>query len=120
MWISPKVRVLLKTDNPTSDGPLSWISPYSKFRMVVIQPGCPESHRSTGYQVLVRIGDSLVGGAAWLIDREYLQSEILNERGRKFQTQIQSLRREPGVNRPSPSGPTAATKPLFGSINRGS
>ena len=39
MWISPENKVLLKTDNPTSDGPVAWISPYEKSRVAVIQLG---------------------------------------------------------------------------------
>ena len=39
MWISPHVSVLLKTDEQTSDGPLAWISPYAKSRVVYIQLG---------------------------------------------------------------------------------
>ncbi len=39
MWISPSNTVLLRTDNPTSDGPVAWVSPYDKSRVVVIQLG---------------------------------------------------------------------------------
>ncbi len=39
MWISPDVKVILETDEPTSDGPLAWISPYNKSRVAVIQLG---------------------------------------------------------------------------------
>lgn len=39
MWISPKANVLLKTNNATSDGPVAWISPYGKARVVYIQLG---------------------------------------------------------------------------------
>jgi len=39
MWISPDVEVILETDNETSDGPLAWISPYDKSRVVYIQLG---------------------------------------------------------------------------------
>ncbi len=39
MWISPDVKVLLKTNNPTSDGPVAWISPWPKARVVYIQLG---------------------------------------------------------------------------------
>lgn len=45
MWISPEVKVLLQTDNPTSDGPLAWISPYAKSKVVYIQLG----HDSLSY-----------------------------------------------------------------------
>jgi type 1 glutamine amidotransferase len=45
MWISPEAKVLLKTDNPTSDGPVAWISPYAKSKVVYIQLG----HDSLAY-----------------------------------------------------------------------
>ncbi|MBI3682957.1 MAG: ThuA domain-containing protein [Acidobacteria bacterium] len=55
MEISPQAKVLLKTDNPTSDGPLAWISPYAKSRVVVIQLGHGrEAHMHPGYRQLVR------------------------------------------------------------------
>jgi type 1 glutamine amidotransferase len=54
MWIRPDVKVLLRTDNPTSDGPLAWISPYGKARVVYIQLGHgAEAHRDPGYRRLV-------------------------------------------------------------------
>jgi hypothetical protein len=36
MSISPEVNVLLQTDDATSDGPVAWISPYAKSRVVYI------------------------------------------------------------------------------------
>ncbi len=39
MWISPEVKVILETDEQTSDRALAWISPYDKSRVVCIQPG---------------------------------------------------------------------------------
>ena len=55
MWISPDVKVLLKTDNPTSDGPVAWISPYAKSRVVYIQLGHGETaHLHPGYGTLVQ------------------------------------------------------------------
>jgi type 1 glutamine amidotransferase len=39
LWISPNVKVLLETDNPASDGPLVWISPYDRSRVIYIQSG---------------------------------------------------------------------------------
>jgi type 1 glutamine amidotransferase len=54
MWISPKVNVLLKTTNPTSDGPVAWISPYQKSRVVYIQLGHDRfAHQNSDYQELV-------------------------------------------------------------------
>lgn len=54
MWISPKVSVLLKTSNPTSDPAVAWVSPYEKSRVVYIQLGHGEAaHRNPGYRRLV-------------------------------------------------------------------
>src|SRR5438270_2676252 len=55
MWMSSSNTVLLKTDNPTSDGPVAWISAYEKSRVVVIQPGHGrEAHTNSDYRRLVR------------------------------------------------------------------
>jgi type 1 glutamine amidotransferase len=55
MWMSPHNTVLLKTDNPTSDGPVAWVSAYPKSRVVVIQLGHGgDAHRHVGYWRLVR------------------------------------------------------------------
>lgn len=54
LWISPQAEILYQTDNPTSDGPIAWIGPCSKSRVVVIQPGHgPAAHRNAGYGALV-------------------------------------------------------------------
>jgi type 1 glutamine amidotransferase len=55
MWISPDVKVLLRTDNSTSDGPVAWISPYEKSRVVYIQLGHDRlAHIHPAYRTLVR------------------------------------------------------------------
>ena len=55
MWISPDVTVLLRSDNPTSDGPVAWVSPYPKSRVVYIQLGHGESaHLYPAYRTLVQ------------------------------------------------------------------
>ncbi len=55
MWISPRNTILLTTDNPTSDGPVAWISPYSKSRVVYIELGHDaEAHHNPAYRALVR------------------------------------------------------------------
>jgi type 1 glutamine amidotransferase len=54
LWISPQVKVLMKTDNPTSDGPIAWICPYQKSRAVYIELGHDHgSHLNAGYRTLV-------------------------------------------------------------------
>ncbi len=55
LWISPKVKVLLTTDEATSDGPVAWVSPYPKARVVTIQLGHGrEAHGHPSYRRLVR------------------------------------------------------------------
>ena len=39
MWLSPRVRLLLITDNPNSDRLLAWIGPCATSRVVAIQQG---------------------------------------------------------------------------------
>jgi type 1 glutamine amidotransferase len=55
MWISDKNTVLLRTNDSTSDGPVAWVSPYMKSRVVSIQLGHgPLAHKSPEWQALVR------------------------------------------------------------------
>jgi type 1 glutamine amidotransferase len=55
LWISPKVKPLLRSDNPTGDGPVAWISPYEKARVVYIQLGHDRNaNLNPKYQQLVR------------------------------------------------------------------
>jgi type 1 glutamine amidotransferase len=55
MWISPRVTVLMRTDHPSSDGPVVWLSPYQKSRVVCIQLGHDQTaHLHPAYQKLVR------------------------------------------------------------------
>jgi type 1 glutamine amidotransferase len=55
MWIAPTNTILLATSHPTSDGPVAWISAYSRARVVYIQLGHgSEAHRDGGYRALVR------------------------------------------------------------------
>ncbi|NOT59063.1 MAG: ThuA domain-containing protein [Acidobacteria bacterium] len=55
LWISPQVKVLLRSDNATSDGPVAWISPYAKSRVVYIQLGHDRNaNLNPNYQQLVR------------------------------------------------------------------
>jgi uncharacterized protein len=63
MWISPQVQVILKTNHPTSDGPVAWISPFKDSRVVYIQLGHGElAHRHAGFRRLVRNGILWSGG----------------------------------------------------------
>ena len=55
MWISGNVTVLMETDDPTSDGPVVWVCPYEKARVVYIELGHgPEAHVNPQFQELVR------------------------------------------------------------------
>jgi hypothetical protein len=55
MWISPDVKVLLRSDDPTSDGPVAWISPYPKSRVICIQLGHDHTaHDHPAYRDLVK------------------------------------------------------------------
>jgi len=55
MWYSPKIQVLLKTDNPTSDGPVAWIGPCATSRVVCIQMGHDRhAHGNPAFKKLVR------------------------------------------------------------------
>jgi type 1 glutamine amidotransferase len=55
LWISPKVKVLLTTDDPTSDGPVAWIGPYEKARVVYLQLGHDRNaNLNPNWQKLVR------------------------------------------------------------------
>ncbi len=39
LWISKDVKVLMSTNNPNTNGPLVWVSPYDKARVVTILLG---------------------------------------------------------------------------------
>lgn len=55
VWHRPDVQVLLTTDHPTSDVEIGWVSPYSKARVVYLQPGHGrESHELPWFRDLVR------------------------------------------------------------------
>jgi len=55
MWMSPGNQVLMRSDDATSDGPVVWISPYRRSRVVAIQLGHDRSaHEHPGYQRLVK------------------------------------------------------------------
>jgi type 1 glutamine amidotransferase len=54
MWISPRVRPLLTTDNPNGDRLLAWIGPCATSRVVAIQLGHgPTVFKHPGYRTLV-------------------------------------------------------------------
>lgn len=82
MWISPDVTVLLETDNPTSDGPVAWVSPYEKSRVVYIQLGHgSESHLNPGYRDLVR--NAIFWVAERLPDKLKALAEAYSKRGQQ-------------------------------------
>ena len=55
MWLAPDIQVLMRTDDPSSDGPVVWISPYRKSRVVIIELGHDRNaHLHPGFRRLVR------------------------------------------------------------------
>jgi type 1 glutamine amidotransferase len=55
MQVAGDVKVLLTTDNPSSDQPIAWISPYAKSRVVYVQLGQGRTvFTYPGYQRLVK------------------------------------------------------------------
>ena len=55
LWISPRVKVLLRSDHPLSDGPVMWIGPSEKSRVVYLQLGHDHhAHLNPKFQQLVR------------------------------------------------------------------
>lgn len=52
--MSPKIRSLLTTNNPTSDTNLAWLSPNERYRVVAIQLGHGHTaHANASYRALV-------------------------------------------------------------------
>lgn len=63
MQISKDSKVLLTTDNPNADGPIAWISPYRKSRVVYVGLGHGrEAHRYPAYRRLVKNAIFWAGG----------------------------------------------------------
>jgi type 1 glutamine amidotransferase len=55
LFMSPRIRPLLVTDNPTSDTNLAWIGPSDRYRVVAIQLGHGRSaFEHPAYRTLVR------------------------------------------------------------------
>ncbi len=64
VWISPQSQVLLKTDHPLADGPVAWITPYRKSRVVYIMLGHgPEAHEQPQFRQLVHNAVKWAGGS---------------------------------------------------------
>jgi type 1 glutamine amidotransferase len=54
LWISPRARVLLRSDDPTSDGPVAWLGPHPRARVVYLQLGHDRlAHLNPAYRQLV-------------------------------------------------------------------
>ncbi len=63
LWISEEVEVLLNTGLSSSDGPLVWVGPYDKARVVVIQPGHGSgAFYNLGFRYIVRDAVNWVAG----------------------------------------------------------
>jgi uncharacterized protein len=55
LWISPRVKVLLRSDDATSDGPVAWIGPHQRSRVVYLQLGHDrQAYLNPKYSQLVR------------------------------------------------------------------
>jgi type 1 glutamine amidotransferase len=54
LWISPDVTVILRVEEESSDGPVAWVSPYEKSRVVAIQLGHDRNaFLNPGFQKLI-------------------------------------------------------------------
>lgn len=54
MYLSPKSKVLMETENPDNDKAVVWIGPWQRSRVVAIQFGHgPGAHNDPGYRRLV-------------------------------------------------------------------
>ena len=55
MQILPEAKVLLRTDAKSSDGPVAWVSPYEKSRVVVLQLGHDrQAHTNAAFREVFR------------------------------------------------------------------
>lgn len=55
MWFSPKIQVLLETDNPTSDRAVAWVGPCTTSRVITIQLGHDRhAHGNPSFKKLIR------------------------------------------------------------------
>ncbi len=71
MWISPRSRPLLTTDNPNSDRTLAWLSPNPEFRVVAIQLGHgPSAFANPSYRALVH--NAILWAAGRIRDRRFV------------------------------------------------
>jgi type 1 glutamine amidotransferase len=63
VWISPEAHVLLKTNHPKADGPLMWVSPYERSRVVYCMLGHgPEAHNHPQFRQLIHNAVRWVAG----------------------------------------------------------
>lgn len=63
LWFSKDVQVLLKTSHQTSDGPVVWVGPSKKSRVITVQPGHgSEAHHNENYRKLLRNAIAWAGG----------------------------------------------------------
>ncbi|NWF83890.1 MAG: ThuA domain-containing protein [Bryobacteraceae bacterium] len=55
MWHSPRIEVLMETDNPLNDRPVVYIGPHAKARAIHIQLGhSAHTMENPGYRLLIR------------------------------------------------------------------
>jgi type 1 glutamine amidotransferase len=55
VWVSKDAKVLMTTDHPLVNGPVAWISPYEKSRVVTIVLGHDHQvHANAGFRQLIK------------------------------------------------------------------
>ena len=63
VWISPRAHILLTTNHPQADGPLMWVSPYEKSRVVYCMLGHgSEAHNHPQFRQLIHNAVRWVAG----------------------------------------------------------
>jgi type 1 glutamine amidotransferase len=85
--ISSDVQILYRTDHPDSDGPIVWIGPHRKSRVVVIQPGhFASTYLHSGFRSL------LYNSILWAGDRKIEIKQEQKEHYKMDKTNIESLK----------------------------
>ena len=85
--IQPGVRVLYKTSNAKSDGPVVWIGPHKKSRIIVLQPGhSAETYRNSHFRSLVLRSILWTGG--WNQNLSGMRIHAMNANEKKAVEQV--------------------------------
>ena len=81
------IKELYKTDHPESDGPLVWIGPHEKSRVISIQPG---HYASTYFDTEFRL--LLCNSILWAGNKEYLIKPYKKETTKKNQLEFDAIK----------------------------